>query len=189
MVNLCIITNMKKYNLVPLLLSVSFVSAEPAVLKSGNETIGCVQQEVISGESLKCRTTDGKEFVLKLAYMKAPDVNQRYDKEAKQTLSKLLSGEDSRFSRYGVGQKIEVVERNDTTKQILVVLKIPMGRARMIGGGDKTMWGVINEVMVGDGYAWHVPIKGKDKENASYAFFEKSAKNAKEGIWARSDSL
>ena len=179
---------MKKYSVLPLLFLAPFVSAEPAVPEPDNETIHCVQQEVISGDSLMCRTADGQESLLQLAYIKAPKLKQGYGEEAKQALSNLLSG-NSEYGRYGGGQQIEVVQRDKGGKHILVLLKIPMGNAHLIGGGEKTMWGAVNYAMIEKGYAWHVPIRDKDKENAAYAFSEKYAKADKKGIWSRPNLL
>lgn len=118
---------------------------------------------IIDGDTFKLLTHGNTQLKIRLHGIDSPEKSQDFGQAAKQKLSQLIFGKQVIIEEKDIdryGRTIAIVYNND---------------------GD-----CINETMLKSGLAWH--YKHYD-DNRSWAEMEENAKDARLGLWSKTDAL
>ena len=136
------------------------------------ETFQCKVVGVTDGDTITCLTDAKEQAKVKLYQIDAPESDQAYNQEAKQTLSDMIYGQTVRIENKGL-------DRYKRTLGIIWISGCWQDEAdcsrRFVVPID------VNLTMIQQGYAWYYPFT---KKNAEYQQAEQEAKAAKRGLWA-----
>ena len=132
------------------------------------------------GDTIAVRESDGNVVTVRLIGIDAPESvapenytertgkeNSEYGEMASEHLEKLLMGSDVVYLKYDK-------ERVDQYDRVL---------AYVYASDDGDITGMVNGWMVKDGYATALTIEPNTKYADQFEFYEKTAKDARRGLW------
>ena len=115
---------------------------------------------IIDGDTLTVMNESGEPIEIRLDLIEAPDIEQAFGAQAKQSLRELCDGKSV--------QILKTDRQNETTFAFVLV-----------DGAN------INETMIRDGFAWHA--EGSDDPNL--ALLENESRLAKLGLWTDAEPV
>lgn len=120
----------------------------------------CQVTLVLSGNYFMCQTRKGNEYLIKMADIEAPELDQYYGKESRNCLKSIISG-----------KKISIKVRDVTSKHVVGELFFQRQN--------------INREMIRQGYAW----ADRNNPSSIYLRIERDAHSYGFGLWEDVDAV